>query len=219
VKQTGPAQGQTYTEWYAQVMDRQMQKAPDAFFQPWRVYQLEYLIAHGLTPEMSLLDYGCGPCGAGVFMIEYLEAGKYTGADISEACLAGAEKFLRERGAIEKRPELVLLPGGSLAPLAGTMFDMIWAQSVLTHMPPAELLGFVQDLPRCLRPGVGVLYATFLIGEALRQENPKSFVYTERFVRDACAEAGVRCEILRDYQHPNDPGLADRGYAVLKISA
>jgi cyclopropane fatty-acyl-phospholipid synthase-like methyltransferase len=220
-KDKGPQPGQSYTDWYAEKMDRRIAKDPDRFYEPWRQYQLHYLQTHGLTETSELLDYGCGPCGAGVFMIEFLEPDRYTGADISSACIQRARDYLQSKGLMDKRPNLAHLPGGDLAPLRERGFDIIWAQSVLTHMPPDEVRQLMGEIPALLREDGGTFLATFrLTPDETHQAEAKNFCYTAEFFDAACPASGLKHSILRDYSHPSPKAatLLDREYAVLQLA-
>ena len=55
--------------------------------------QLSFLRAHGLKPEHTLLDVGCGSLRAGVHLVPYLNAGNYFGIDLNQSLLdAGFDK-------------------------------------------------------------------------------------------------------------------------------
>ena len=45
--------------------------------------QFKYLRSHGLERNHQLIDIGCGNLRAGRHLIHYLDAGHYTGVDIS----------------------------------------------------------------------------------------------------------------------------------------
>ncbi len=51
-----------------------------------------------------MLDIGCGTLRGGRHFIGYLDAGRYTGMEISKQVLAYGEKLLVERGLVEKQP-------------------------------------------------------------------------------------------------------------------
>jgi hypothetical protein len=120
---------------------------------------------------------------------------------------------------MEKRPNLVHLPGGDLSPLRGTTFDFIWAQSVLTHMPCDNVSELLREIPPLLNENGGVFLATFFLSRVEdHQEGAKNFYYTADFFDTACYALGLRHSILRDYNHPNDPCLPGREYAVLRLT-
>ena len=208
---------ETYRDWFARKMDRRIAKDPDLFYRRDRRFQIDYLRKHGLTPDADLLDYGCGPCGAGIHFIEFLERGRYVGADISRACLDRAAAYIDEQGLRGKQPTLVHVTGEPTT-FAGRQFDYIWAQSVLTHMPADDIAELLRAVRGCLKP-TGALYATFLLtdGDPF-SEKGKNFYYPRVFFSQACGAADLAHEILEDFKHPHDPERSERQYAVVRAT-
>ena len=110
-----------------------------------RAFQIEYLRGAGLEPGQRLLDLGCGTLRGGLPLIEFLEAGHYTGIDVRAEVLDEARKELAQSGLAHKEP--VLLHARDLGQLElAARFDVIWAFSVLIHLDDPALehaLGFV----------------------------------------------------------------------------
>jgi cyclopropane fatty-acyl-phospholipid synthase-like methyltransferase len=110
-----------------------------------REFQLRFLRDHGLQPGQTLLDLGCGTLRGGIPIIDYLDAGNYTGLEARPPVLDEAREELRAHNLEHKRPALVV--NGDLATFElDRRFDMIWAFSVLIHMSDDVLdgaLGFV----------------------------------------------------------------------------
>jgi SAM-dependent methyltransferase len=166
-------------------------------------FQIDYLIDHGLKEQSTLLDYGCGTASAGVLFIDYLNAGKYIGADISRECLEAGERRIESLELSDKQPRLIHLPGGSLEALQGHSFDIIWAQSVLTHMPPYDIKKLLVNIRKHMHPS-GVFYATF----AFTQGKPKRrlfkhWYYNSQFFLELANEVSLECELMPDWRHPD----------------
>ena len=196
--------GTSYREYYAERMNRLVQRNPRWGLNLNKRFQLDYLIGHGLRPNHSMLDYGCGALAAGIHFIEYLSPGHYVGVDISDGVIAEGRRRLAERGLEGKRPELYVIRGASLAPLAERRFDVVWAQSVLTHMPPADVEDLLNRLRRHLSAG-GVFYATFALTEGEnRQRRFKDWYYTRDFFAAVAAKYSLRLEFMPDWRHPDD---------------
>lgn len=122
-------------------------------------WQRDYLVdKRGLQPDHDLLDYGCGPLRGGEPLIRYLEPGRYTGVDISQASIQAGARRIAEHGLKDKRPMLVANRG--LDVHAYERFDRTWSNSVLTHLPPSHLDRFAEVLTRATRPG-GRIIVTF----------------------------------------------------------
>ena len=73
--------------------------------------QLDFLRAHGLRPEHTLLDIGCGCLRGGLHFMRYLVPGHYYGLDISPNVLKAGHLFLRQSGLAHKSPHLLLTEG------------------------------------------------------------------------------------------------------------
>src|SRR3954454_18505863 len=72
-----------------------------------RAFQIRFLVAQGLEPQTSLVDIGCGTLRGGVPIIEYLDAGGYSGVDVRAEVESEARAELEQHGLAAKRPTLV----------------------------------------------------------------------------------------------------------------
>jgi len=179
--------------------------------------QLDYLVGHGLKPEHSVLDIGCGPLRAGIHFIRYLDPGRYAGVDKRGDVLAEAWRFeLTARDREEKRPKLIALQNFEFARL-GRRFDFAIAQSVFTHLDLNRIIRCLMETEHALVPG-GSFFATIF-------ENPagkRNLTDIEQFEgglthfdRDVyhydlgtfewiCAGTSLRVEYLGDWGHPHN---------------
>lgn len=128
-----------------------------------RQYQIDFLLRHGLQPHHTYLDIGCGPLRGGIPVIDYLDAGNYTGVDAWADSLKEARAELEEAGLQDKEPELLEVDVTEPQDLE-RKFDYIMAFSVLHHIRDDELDAFVSFARQHLADG-GVFYCTALIGE------------------------------------------------------
>jgi SAM-dependent methyltransferase len=191
-----------YVDFYETRQDGILSRDPAAFENVEREWQFTFLRQHGLDPADRMLDYGCGPAAAGVYFIEYLEAGHWTGVDISGASIRVGEDLIARKGLREKRPELLHTPGGRLGALAGRAFDVILAQSVFTHLPPEETIAILKRLRPLLAPG-GRFFASFSRTEAgIIQQQLHNWYYDFAFIETAAREAGWLWRELEDWWHP-----------------
>jgi len=202
--------GSSYVAYYARRMDSIVSRNPDWGLSLDRSYQLAYLRKHGLAREMAMLDYGCGALAAGILFIQYLDASKYFGVDISSKVLAEGRRRLRMQGLEHKKPTLVHLTGLSLSELEGRRFDVIWAQSVFTHMPPEDIRAALAQL-RLLMDADSRLYATYAwCAQGPVQSRYKDWYYHPSYFSDAAKVAGLTVEQMADWRHPADPAGLDR---------
>ena len=114
--------------------------------------QFRYLKTHGLEPHHRMLEIGCGNLRAGWRFIRYLDAGNYTGIDISPEILLAARETIVERGLQEKRPVTMLAAGTGLDSLPSQWFDVAHAHSVFSHTPLDVIDGYLQGMRRVLKP-------------------------------------------------------------------
>ena len=85
--------------------------------------QFDYLIKHGLKPDMRMLEIGCGNLRAGRLFIDYLDSGNYYGTDISPDILLAAQKTVGEYGLQRKMPYIALVSDLKLDFLPDDHFD------------------------------------------------------------------------------------------------
>ena len=85
----------------------------------------------GLKPESSLLDVGCGPLRAGVHLIRFLSAGRYSGVDSNPSFLEAARRTLEQEG-LSESAVLTLLDDFDFETLK-SKFDFALCFSVLNH--------------------------------------------------------------------------------------
>jgi SAM-dependent methyltransferase len=97
--------------------------------------QLDYLAANGLQPHHSLLDIGCGTPRACRHFIPYLEAGRYTGFDLSPAAINIARRLILT----ERRPRLFVNCSGELTFPYSQRYDFLLAHGVFTNLPEANI--------------------------------------------------------------------------------
>lgn len=121
-----------------------------AYGRPWclgRGY-FDHLVARGLRRDDRVLDLGCGAGRVGVWLIAYLDAGRYFGVDHhlgTLAAFAGYECNLH--GLFDKQPRLMLDDQFRVEGF-GTQFDVILDLHVSAHL---EMDGR-ERLFRALRP-------------------------------------------------------------------
>ncbi len=214
--------GERYSEYYEREMDAVAEVYEEAFHNIDRTYQLEYLKAHGLKPELSLLDYGCGPLGAGIHFIRYLDHGCYVGADISKKFLELGQGWIEKYGLADKGARTFHIPAGDLSPLHGLKFDFVWAQSVITHMPGEDVNYLLSQIGGLMKPE-GAFLATFLfptgeeIAGGVQREGERTWIYGRDFLEQMAARHGLRVRILEDFHHPQEGRKADRKIAVMEV--
>lgn len=190
--------------------------------------QLQFLRSKGLVPSSRLLDVGCGSLRLGRLAVDYLDAGRYFGIDLSDALIqAGYQRELTDaQRARLPRSHLVATGEFDLSMLPGE-FDVAIAQSVFTHLPLNHIRRCVARVVERLRPGGAFFASAWLVP----RDWPLTVPYTqagviegapivtrdiadpyhyrmEDFIRVAC-DAGAEVHLVGDWGHPRSmPMLA-----------
>jgi SAM-dependent methyltransferase len=156
----------------------------------------------GLRPDHAVLEPGCGTGRMARPLTGHLsEAGSYDGFDVMSAAI---ETCVKEIAAVHPNFRFrhvdvhnhVYNPGGRLDPRSfdfpypDESFDFVFLTSVFTHMRPAEVRHYLDEIRRVLRPTRRVLMTFFLL-------NPDAM---------AAIEAGLA---KRTFQHEGDGYLYD----------
>jgi SAM-dependent methyltransferase len=208
--------GADYLDAYVRHTDRRVARDPHkAVGGEWERLgrlQFDFLVAEGLAPYHRLLDIGCGTLRGGRHFIRHLEAGNYTGTDISPAALAYAARLVEAEGLVGKRPRLLLSSTRRLdfAELVGESFDFLLAQSVFTHLPPEPIEACFRHLRRVMHRR-SVFYFTFWPAEAHARTGHKTFRQPPAFFAELARRHGFRLEDrAHAYPHP-------RGQRMLRL--
>jgi SAM-dependent methyltransferase len=132
--------------------------------------ELSALLASGLEPEHTLVDFGCGTGRLAVHAIPRLARGAYIGIDISQTMLAQAE----ERVARLKRTKVRSGCHVTWKHQTGVVFDLppesvdfIAAFSVFTHMEHEDAYRYLVEARRAVRPGGKFVFSCLTMDIAL----------------------------------------------------
>jgi hypothetical protein len=147
----------------------------------------DQLVAYGISPADTLVDYGCGTLRLGRYFIELLEPERYIGLDIDGRILDAGLRSLPAELIASKRPMLELISRESLIRVAAKRPKWIFAKGVLQHVPPAELNEFFANLAPLVRAGAtGFIYAR--VAKARKALSAKTWLHGLRELQ-ATAEA------------------------------
>ncbi len=106
---------------------------PGQHWRAMRKFQISFLRSNGLTPTDTFVDLGCGTLRGGIPVIDYLNAGNYTGLDVRDEALAEAREELKRAKLEDKRPNLFNSLDFDAIP-TDEKFDKAWAFAALIHM-------------------------------------------------------------------------------------
>jgi len=111
------------------------------------------LIAQGISPTDTLVDYGCGTLRVGRPFIEFLEPDHYIGMDIDQRILDAGRGNLPAELVESKRPVLEVISPESLNRVAAKRPKWIFSKGVLQHVPPDELNEFFESFAQLVHAG------------------------------------------------------------------
>jgi SAM-dependent methyltransferase len=149
---------------------------PEAALAEFRGYgrlQMQRWIELGyVRPDSHLLDVGCGLGRVAHSLPGFLDAGTYTGIDITRSSIdwcqehyAGLDnfRFIHADLANHHYNRLDAASAADYAfPVAPARFDFIWSSSLFTHMQADGLDNYIGQMARAARPGA-LLWNTFFI--------------------------------------------------------
>ena len=131
----------------------------------------------GFLPEHSVLDIGCGIGRLAIPLSRYLNSsGEYYGFDIVKSGIEWSQKNIGSRYpnfhfyhvplkndlySIESRNK----PSNFSFPYSDSLFDVVIATSVFTHMMPEDMEHYLKEVDRVLKPGGYCLFTFFLLNE------------------------------------------------------
>ena len=114
----------------------------------------QLLLHHGLMPNHSLVDIGCGS-GRLLSQLGDDDLASYLGTDISVELLSHCEQFLTNSDWTLQQVEDCEIP------LSNESVDMVCMFSVITHLLHQQSFRYFKESARVLKPG-GKLIASFL---------------------------------------------------------
>ncbi|MBT6910843.1 MAG: class I SAM-dependent methyltransferase [Rhodospirillaceae bacterium] len=192
--------GRSWIDYYADRLDANAGKDLGDDYLDGANVHLQYLQAHGLTPDHVMLDYGCGWLRTGGGAIRFLKPGHYFGVDISaERIKAGCERLVAE-GIDPANFEVHPVRDCLLREVAGQKFDTVWANSVFSHMPGDDISAMLAAL-RPLLAIDGQFVFNFVRADRPMIKSVKSFSYEVEEMRALCEAEGYAFELLHDWDY------------------
>lgn len=140
---------------------------------------LETLKRHGVTPDMHILDLGCGQGRMARPLAEFLSKdGHYDGVDIvapgidwcrkEYADLANFSFHHADVHNANYNPSGSVLAKDYRLPFEDECFDLTFLTSVFTHMFAADVENYLKEISRTLKPGGRALITWFLLNDESR---------------------------------------------------
>ena len=134
-----------------------------------------------LRPDSSVLEVGCGTGRIAAALAWYLSSGgRYEGFDIVADSVEWCQREIGSRFDNMRFDHADVFnalynPDGSHPaaeyrfPYADDTFDAVYLTSIFTHMLPADVERYLEEIARTLRPGGRALITYFLLNEEARE--------------------------------------------------
>ena len=154
---------------------------------------LRFLIKeHGLSPECKVFDYGCGGFRLGAPVINFLEAGKYTGFDITDFFFEnGGRQYLENLGIGDKVGEIAVTSGTRIASKEySNNPDMIFSMNTLMHVGRDELDTYFFNISH-LASDKTKIFIDFLPALWMVRKNSLTFAYSFRCISTSMKRHGL----------------------------
>lgn len=132
--------------------------------------ELDLLRAHGLKPEHTLFDLGCGTGRLAVHAIPYLSGGSYIGSDISQQLLQTAQDQLASKIQESRCHVTWKVQESHVFAAPNHSVDMICAFSVFTHIEHEDAYRYLVDGRRVVRPGGKFVFSCLPLELAAAQD-------------------------------------------------
>jgi SAM-dependent methyltransferase len=185
-----------------------------------------------ISNSTSMLDFGCGQ-GRIVNALEYskTEIKNYTGVDTDNRALEWCKKHLRYNGTYN----FIHLPafnarynksaqGLQTLPFEELSFDLIFLNSVFSHMTPEDVVFYLHEFHRMLNEN-GAVYITAFIEENVTdfEENPENYMGTSsgalhrvRFSQNYFNKLIDQCQFKVDSFHHQEISRTGQSVVVLR---
>ncbi|MGE5721790.1 MAG: hypothetical protein ACM3YM_04945 [Sphingomonadales bacterium] len=144
--------------------------------------------ALGVRPDMRCVDYGCGSLRIGQHAIRALAPDHYFGLDVTDHFFRLGLEMIDPALLEEKQPRLAVIGDEAIAAVRAWRPDFIFANAVLQHVPPDDLLLFFERLERMMAPQT-VACVIFVSGSGVEQIGAMSWRYGPATLAAAAAAA------------------------------
>jgi hypothetical protein len=160
-----------------------------------------FLQAYGLTPLHKVVDYGCGSLRIGMHFIDHLASGQYWGVDVTPRFFEDGMRLMDPDLLAQKAPRLDVIAEPTLRAIRDWQPDWVFSVSVLMHVPPVEVDGFLRKVTDLLAPGARAVIL-FDRTERNAQTAPMSWTYNEAFLCEALRNINPAFEISFRFFEP-----------------
>lgn len=171
--------------------------------------QIDFLKNEGLLPAHRLLDIGCGTLRGGRHFIRYLNAGHYTGTELSAKAVVAALGLIEREALTSKAATIIHVPDGRLTfEDLSSPFAYIFAQSVFTHLAERHIEQCFANLPKVM-DDQSRFYFTYNEATEPTRSSFKNFAYPLGILRAIAEANGLTVEDVSErYPHPRQQRMA-----------
>jgi hypothetical protein len=104
--------------------------------------EFDWFLRRNLRRDMTCIDYGCGNLRIGQHFIDYLDSGRYLGLDIIDSFYRDSLTMLDGKIIARSQPRFLVISDETLQRASAARADLIFATTVIRHVPPQELTMF-----------------------------------------------------------------------------
>jgi hypothetical protein len=151
----------------------------------------QQIVQLGLKPDMRCVDFGCGSLRLGQHAIRYLAPSNYWGVDLTASFIHAGLRLLPPDLVASKRPKFGVVCDALLEEIRDWGPDFIFANAVLQHVPPGEMVVFFERLGEMMGPSTRA-YVLFVAGKRIRRLKAMSWSYPADFVERHAAGIAPR---------------------------
>lgn len=221
-----PDSPKSFSQTYRQSVERQLQSgAPHStlggnlkFNQRFEVAGVDVIAkldTFGLNNASSCVDYGCGTLRVGQHIIRRLDVGSFVGLDISDYLLAEGRALIGEALVADKQPRLELISEQTVANIAATKPEFVFANAVLMHIHPDEVARFARHLAMLAGDWGQAVFSVRLARRSIAYRQ-RSRTHTLAFLQTVFAELDVGLHELAS-EPSSKPGAEDARRCWLKL--
>jgi len=139
------------------------------FFELFKKYEF-------LKPDYKVLEVGCGAGRIAIPLIDFLHSGSYEGVDIFNDCIKWCKVHITKnnpnfRFKLVDVQNKVYNPGGKIQPYRFNFpyqddtFDFCFTTSLFTHMKSQDIIHYLKEIKRVIKPNKKCFFTFFLIDE------------------------------------------------------